>query len=222
MGNLSVAYVASAFAKYNKMYFGGNLPTPSFEISHGKSALGDCNYFRKRIRISDYYNRPQRDIDNTIIHEMIHWYIFVNSIKDNGHHGYHFNRIAAEINEKGGWNIARTSSVANCSLSDRAKMKEERLSNKEFYVCVYYSTYNKHYFMFVLAPAKLNEYVDFMERNRMKGFFFFKSNDYKKYSEFPMCRKKIRGSFITEEEYNRIKTETSKKNILAEVWYAKS
>lgn len=119
---LTLSYIEEAFKKYNVMYFDNSLPLPKFEIMKKKTHLGEFQACRRLdifanpldasvIRISIYYDREAKDFDETIIHEMIHYYISHNCIVDNGSHGKQWKKKAAEINAKGGWNITRTTSV---------------------------------------------------------------------------------------------------------------
>jgi hypothetical protein len=111
--NLTIAYLKNQFNKYNTEYFNGVLPDIKIEISRTKKALGQFVYIAKTntplsIRISKYYDRTPIDIDQTLIHEMIHYYICFMGMKDTSSHGMIFMNMAREINEKSNFNIAAT------------------------------------------------------------------------------------------------------------------
>lgn len=111
--NLTVSYLKKQFNKYNKEYFGGILPDIKIEISRTKNALGQFRYITKTktplcIRISKYYDRDPREIDQTLVHEMIHYYICFMGMKDTSTHGLIFTGMANEINSKSDFNIKAT------------------------------------------------------------------------------------------------------------------
>lgn len=115
---LTVQYLNNAFNKYNGLFFNGVLPEIEIKISRTRNCFGrfwsrkerNGNQYPLSIDISKYYKRPQHDIDRTLIHEMIHYYICFMGMKDNGKHGIIFQGIAREISEKSDFNITITSS----------------------------------------------------------------------------------------------------------------
>ena len=113
-------FIKSSFDKFNKEYFNGALVTPTFEVSHCRRALGDFRRRNKyyRIRVSDYYIRSQREIEQTILHEMIHLYQSQFNCRDKSH-GIDFKEKASDINCKGGWCISRLTSTAGCLVNPK-------------------------------------------------------------------------------------------------------
>lgn len=125
------------FPIYNKEYFDGELPTPKFELIKTKTTLGEYQHCNRldifgnplsnsifndgsscnRIRMSIYYDRPERDLQETLIHEMIHFYVDFKKIIDNGSHGKEWKKLAEAINKKGGWTISRTTSTLGCAVN---------------------------------------------------------------------------------------------------------
>lgn len=109
----TVLYLKKQFDKYNKEFFNNELPEIKIEISRTKDALGQFRYVSRTktpvaIRISKYYDRNAFEIDQTLVHEMIHYYICLNKIKDTSSHGVVFTRMANEINNKSNFNITAT------------------------------------------------------------------------------------------------------------------
>jgi hypothetical protein len=197
---ITISYLKEAFEKYNKEYFKDKLREPEFIISHEKNALGRCCYPRDgkgyRIKISDYYVRPQKDIDNTLIHEMIHLYIRQQHIKDNRAHGYKFQEMAWEIN-KHGWDIHRTNSVAGCKV---------RYAEDEVYSMFAYKNYKGQYFLFRVLNSKTEYYAYKLDKDSWyyKEWIHFTSTDSAKYGNFRACRSAIYGRFITNEQFNQL------------------
>ena len=116
---LTIQYLNNAFNKYNNLFFNGVLPKIEIKISRTRNCFGRFWSRKERngnqrplfIDISKYYKRSQYDIDCTLIHEMIHYYICFMGMKDNGKHGMIFNRMACKISEKSNFNITVTSSI---------------------------------------------------------------------------------------------------------------
>lgn len=106
----TIEYIERKFDEYNNLCFGGKLPKPPFRISSARTFLGKINCIRKRnpdgtmrfsdftFLISDATDLPENVLEDTIIHEMIHYYILVNQMQDNAPHGHLFRQIMAEIN----------------------------------------------------------------------------------------------------------------------------
>ena len=90
----TLKYIKEQFGTFNRAYFGGKLPEPAFALSHARTILGQFCCRRSRrwltgrrkpsgctIRISTYYDIPERECQNVLLHEMIHYYIAYNGIK---------------------------------------------------------------------------------------------------------------------------------------------
>ena len=98
--------------------FDGRLPEPPISITNAKTYLGVCAFRKHRkwhgrleysdfkIRISRRFDLPQNEIDDTIIHEMIHYYIGLFSPSDMPGHSALFRRMMADINARYGRHIS--------------------------------------------------------------------------------------------------------------------
>ena len=104
------------FWDYNKKYFGNVLPTPYIELFDMPGKIARFEYHKngnkakKPIRdqiiyFSKTYEFNENTMRDVMVHEMIHYYIAWNRIKDNGSHGRKFWRMAMDFNEKYGLNI---------------------------------------------------------------------------------------------------------------------
>jgi len=111
----------------NKKYFNNSLPTPIFEAVGRFDLLGKFEWHNNGkndkkpirdqiIKMSSYYDYPENDFIDTMVHEMIHYYIAWNRIKDNKSHGKEFMKIANELNEKYGLNITIKKDVSSYRL----------------------------------------------------------------------------------------------------------
>lgn len=93
-------WLVENYNKYNNLIFNGGLPSLErgrnqsvnfdLKVNNSRSFLGqfcqrkkglfgDMNY---TIKISRYYDREEKDLINTLVHEMIHCYIAYNHIHD--------------------------------------------------------------------------------------------------------------------------------------------
>lgn len=98
--------------------FDGRLPEPPISITNAKTYLGVCAFRKHRkwhgrleysdfkIRISRRFDLSRDEIDDTIIHEMIHYYIGLFSPADMPSHSVLFRRMMADINERFGRHIS--------------------------------------------------------------------------------------------------------------------
>lgn len=205
---LTISYISEKFEKYNNLYFNGSLKTPKFKISNSKRALGTLSISRRlnfyggytkehTISISKYYDRTEKQYDNTLIHEMIHLYISQNDIIDNGSHGRRFKAECARIN-KYGWDLSRTTDISGWKLSEEAQKRlDNKLSNATYEIIVYqmYDTDNTQFIFRVAKGKALNYYNHLKYKCKAVKVKYFKSND-NIFESLPTCRCRIRGRRI--------------------------
>ena len=114
----SIEYIQEHFDAYNQQYFDGQLPPLPIKLSHAKGFLGKVTFVRKRkwlfgayknenfvLRINVQIDLPEEVVQDTILHEMIHYYIAVNQRKDTSAHGKLFRHEMARINVEGNRHI---------------------------------------------------------------------------------------------------------------------
>ena len=77
-------YIEKKFEEFNRQMFAGKLPPIPIELSDAKTFLGQCVFkirrtlfgksekYECRLRINTRIDLPEQDIEDTIIHEMIH------------------------------------------------------------------------------------------------------------------------------------------------------
>ena len=130
-----IPYVQQKFREFNRQMFDGKLPEPPVSITNAKTYLGVCAFRKHRkwngrleysdfkIRISRRFDLPQDEIDDTIIHEMIHYYIGLFSPADMPGHSTLFRSMMADINARFGRHI---------SVSHRlsAEQQEQAIDNR--------------------------------------------------------------------------------------------
>lgn len=111
------SFVKERFDRFNGLIFEGKLPDIPLVITNAASYLGMFCYktrkpvFGKRrhydllIRISARLDLPESEIEDTVIHEMIHCWILLNGIRDTARHGKVFRSMMSDINSKYGRHI---------------------------------------------------------------------------------------------------------------------
>ncbi|MBP5259479.1 MAG: SprT-like domain-containing protein [Paludibacteraceae bacterium] len=102
------------FTRFNSDYFEAGLRRPAFGLTQAKSYLGQCRCqpgMEPIIRISVFYDRTERELQTTFLHEMIHLWQF-QSLRRLGH-GDSFKRMASRIYRisEGAYVITRCSRV---------------------------------------------------------------------------------------------------------------
>ena len=105
----SLEYIKEKFEYYNNLCFEGKLPMPPIRLNmrYGQMGVtkwktieesdGTTNNYDISIEISIRRSLPEEEYIDTIVHEMIHYYIAYNNIKDDSPHGTMFMRKMQEI-----------------------------------------------------------------------------------------------------------------------------
>lgn len=138
-------YVSRKFEEFNTLCFDGELPPLPIRLNNAGRSLGmfvhprTWPFWKSRgkgechMRISTRLDLPEREVEDTIIHEMIHYWIWYRKIRDNGVHGDAFMTKMREINRLHGRRI---------TVSHRSS--EEQLAtdchHRNNYICVQHWT----------------------------------------------------------------------------------
>ena len=114
----SAEFVKEAFVRFHAEIFSGQLPVPHFQLSRARSFLGKLRYkvtpraLGRKPVYSDYtliistlYDLPQTELEDVVIHEMIHYLLMIRGIEDSSAHGPQFRSYMNAINERFGRNI---------------------------------------------------------------------------------------------------------------------
>lgn len=108
----TIPYITAKFQEFNQLCFEGKLPMLPISLSRSRRTLGMVVYHRERLRngcyryydfelkISNLIDRDERVIEDTILHEMIHYYIMYHQINDSSAHGEHFQWWMNTINRR--------------------------------------------------------------------------------------------------------------------------
>jgi len=114
----TVDFIQRSFAYFNKLCFNGSLPPIPIKLSNARTFLGKVTFIGKRnlfgkivrfenftLRISTAFELTDVELEDVILHEMIHYHILLNGIKDSSAHGREFRKMMREFNLKFGRNI---------------------------------------------------------------------------------------------------------------------
>ena len=188
----TVSYIQSRFDEYNARYFGGSLPPIPIKLSHAKGFLGKVTFTRRKqglfsryhnedfvLRINVRIDLPEALIEDTILHEMIHYYIAVNQWHDTSTHGQLFRREMARINAEGNRHI-----TISHRLSDTEKA--QAIIHKPRAVAIVRFTNGKTGVKVVPNTAKHIRYWDKTAKRRFPVSsieWFVSSDDY--FARFP-------------------------------------
>lgn len=134
-------YVKTKFDEFNKLCFNNSLPEIPIFINKSRTQSGYLKYYIERrpngerryfnfsLHISAVLDSDETQIEDTIIHEMIHLYIQWNHIADKSSHGPVFMSMMHDINKRFNRNLSVT----------KARTKEEMDSDLEIrhhYLCI--------------------------------------------------------------------------------------
>lgn len=107
-------YIERKFQEFNTLMFGSKLTMPPILLSRARTFVGQCaakkrrtlfhgtQLFDFRLKFSVCFDLTEEEWEDTIIHEMIHYYIGVNGLKDTSAHGKVFRQMMEAINQKYG------------------------------------------------------------------------------------------------------------------------
>lgn len=138
--------MVDTFWDCNEKYFDNSLPTPWFETVNSINVIGKFEYHKNKrnskkpirdqvIKMSDCFDYPEIDFIETMVHEMIHYFIAWNRIKVIRSHGRVFMRMANEMKEKYGLNVTKKIDASSFKLTENAPklFKKKRLFGSLFH-----------------------------------------------------------------------------------------
>ena len=108
----TVEYIREHFDLYNRQMFGGTLPVPPIHLTNARTYMGQMvckkrvGLFGKKhfsdfaLRFSRRFDFSEAELQDTLIHEMIHYYIAYNQLQDTSSHGAVFRQMMDDINAR--------------------------------------------------------------------------------------------------------------------------
>lgn len=138
-------YVERKFREFNELIFNSTLPPLPVRLSKARTFLGQLRYRRKRkffggwkydsfqLVISNRRDMDESLLEDTIIHEMIHYSILSNQLQDTSAHGKIFRGMMHDINARYGRNIS-------ISHTPTAEEKEKDIEKRKHFICISHFT----------------------------------------------------------------------------------
>ena len=182
----TIPYLEKRFEEFNRQMFAGRLPKIPIELSNSKTFLGQCvfqkrrrllgkvEHYNFRLRISLRFDLSEQELEDTLIHEMIHYYIGVNKRKDTSAHGQIFRDIMNTINEKYGRHLTISHKCTN-------EQKEQAIDKrKRWHVVAVVDFRNGKTGVKVLPrvlPRILNYYNKVGSDKQVAGISLYMTND---------------------------------------------
>lgn len=114
----TIEYIERKFDEFNRLMFAGRLPRLPVRLSDAKTFLGACcskvrrlpdgrgQHYDFELRINTRVDLPERVVEDTVIHEMIHYFILYNGLADTSPHGQIFTSLMRSLNATFGRNVA--------------------------------------------------------------------------------------------------------------------
>jgi hypothetical protein len=133
------------YQQFNKEYFGGHLPFTIIEFTNVAGCYGRCirkrvfNGYSHKIQISSRYKMDDIQLETTLLHEMIHLYLWLKEPDVNHKHDFYFMYEASRINSESKWkyNIQKMSDGKG-EISEYYMDKKKSVANKKGYILFAY------------------------------------------------------------------------------------
>lgn len=109
----TVPFIQKTFDRFNALCFEGALPAVPIVLTKAGTFLGKMEYksgrnffgivsshYDFRLKISTSFDLTPQELEDVVIHEMIHYYIALSNLRDTSAHGDTFRSIMDTINRK--------------------------------------------------------------------------------------------------------------------------
>ena len=200
---LTIDYLRQAFEHYNNLIFDGKLPVPKLKWSRAKTRLGQMACKRKMswrrtkfydfsISVSNYYKLTTEQIDDVLIHEMIHYSIAYTGLKDTSAHGIVFRSMMDKINRTFGRHI--TISVRTRNLQPRTAQ------HPKDYLILALKMKDGKYFLSSVNPSAAGKLAISLARTREIAHYAWYQSQDEYFHSMPRVRS-LRGRQVSKEFY---------------------
>lgn len=100
----TIPYLREKFAEFNAKIFAGRLEEPAITLCEASSFVGQYkrNGNAHTLRFSTSFDLPESELEDTLIHEMLHYFIAYNGLHDRTAHGPLFKALMQSVNEHHG------------------------------------------------------------------------------------------------------------------------
>ena len=200
---LTIDYLRQAFEHYNNLIFDGKLPVPKLKWSRAKTRLGQMACKRKKswgrtkfydfsISVSNYYKLTTEQIDDVLIHEMIHYSIAYTGLKDTSSHGIVFRSMMDKINRTFGRHL--TISVRTRNLQPRTAQQPKD------YLILALKMKDGKYFLSSVNPSAAGKLAISLARTREIAHYAWYQSQDEYFHSMPRVRS-LRGRQVSKEVY---------------------
>lgn len=200
---LTIDYLRQAFEHYNDLIFEGKLPLPKLKWSRAKTRLGQMackrktswgrtKYYDFTISVSNYYKLTKEEIDDVLIHEMIHYSIAYTGLKDTSAHGIVFRGMMDKINRT--FNRHITISVRTRNLQARSAQQPKD------YLILALETKDGKYFLSSVNPSAAGKLAISLARAREIAHYAWYQSQDEYFRSMPRVRS-LRGRQVSAEVY---------------------
>lgn len=200
---LTVDYLRQAFEHYNDLIFEGKLPLPKLKWSRAKTRLGQMackrkmswgrtKYYDFTISVSNYYKLTTEEIDDVLIHEMIHYTIAYTGLKDTSPHGIVFRGMMDKINRTFDRHI---------TISMRTRNLQPRIAQqtKNFLILAIEMKDGKYFLSSVNPSFARKLSLSLARMHEIAHYAWYQSQD--EYFHNMPCVRSLRGKQVSKEVY---------------------
>ena len=200
---LTTDYLQQAFEHYNALIFEGKLPVPKLKWSRAKTRLGQMACKRKiswgrtkfydyTISVSNYYKLTTEEIDDVLIHEMIHYSIAYTGLKDTSAHGIVFRDMMDKINRTFGRHI---------TISVRTRNLQPRMAQQpKDYLILALEMKDGKYYLSSVNPSAARKIATSLARTREIAHYAWYQSQDEYFHGMPRVRS-LRGRRVSAEVY---------------------
>ncbi len=203
---VTLPYLKERFERYNHQLFDDKLPMPTLKLSRAKTRLGQMSCKRKSykeytkydhftISISTAYDLSQDELDDIIIHEMIHYSITYTGIKDTSPHGKIFQEKMNAINQQYGRHISIS--------AKRKNLAQKSTNNPTTFLVLALKMRNGKHFLSSVSPSYAREISSKLTHIQgiEQSLWYTTTNDF--FCNMPRVRS-LRGRLVSEEVYKEM------------------
>lgn len=180
----TIPWLQQMFKNYNEKYFGGKIPMPRFSLNCPSGnwgyykPYGNFNFLTRKVTphssgilyMTRVFSRTEKDVLNTLLHEMIHMYIIlVDKQYPKNQHGKLFQAWADKLNSDG-WNISEMNEKQDTDVEN------EKNSLKPNLLCIIEKPNGQNYKFWCFIPDYIffNKYLQIARNMKKNGVTFFK------------------------------------------------
>ena len=140
----TLSFIQQTFDRFNALCFEGALPPIPIVLTKARTFLGKVEYRGVRglfglvtanrdfrMKISTSFDLPREELEDVVLHEMIHYYIAWKGIRDSSVHGDVFRNIMKQLNARYGRHITVRHKAKDGQLPEKISTKASR-----HYICV--------------------------------------------------------------------------------------